>query len=267
MGGHDRLTVDVEGVLDEREVRRARSGMVSKGHYVEEEPPEQESVFEVQPDKGFHSVEKVVVGGDGRERLSISGWFHHIQEGEERYYPEKPAEAKSFTRAADIHLDATPTPQKRRSLRASLNPRPPSFPEPVYLKQHTMKALAPRFVEESSLELHHRNRQIPRDAPARPGRPRRQGPATLQRGRSQRRPQGPQRVGHPRAAAQVALPHFEGRGEERGRGATATPSVDANARSLQDELFSSVQQRGVPCVAVACDEADSDAASRGGAAV
>lgn len=48
--------------------------------------------FEVQPGKSFHSVEEVVVGGDGRERLSISGWFHHIQPGEEGYVPERPAE-------------------------------------------------------------------------------------------------------------------------------------------------------------------------------
>jgi len=49
--------------------------------------------FEVQPGKSFHSVEEVLVGGvgeDGRERLSISGWFHAAQEGEEGYAPEPP---------------------------------------------------------------------------------------------------------------------------------------------------------------------------------
>jgi Rps23 Pro-64 3,4-dihydroxylase Tpa1-like proline 4-hydroxylase len=56
--------------------------------------------FEVQPGKSFHSVEEVVVGGEGdedaRERLSISGWFHVAQEGEEGYEPELPArEVKS----------------------------------------------------------------------------------------------------------------------------------------------------------------------------
>lgn len=52
-------------------------------------------LFEVQPGKSFHSVEEVVVGGkgeDGRERLSISGWFHAAQEGEEGYAPETPVE-------------------------------------------------------------------------------------------------------------------------------------------------------------------------------
>lgn len=47
--------------------------------------------FEVQPGRSFHSVEEVVIGGnmeDGRQRLSISGWFHATQEGEEGYMPE-----------------------------------------------------------------------------------------------------------------------------------------------------------------------------------
>lgn len=43
--------------------------------------------FEVQPGRSFHSVEEVVVapGPDGRQRLSISGWFHQPQHGEEGY--------------------------------------------------------------------------------------------------------------------------------------------------------------------------------------
>lgn len=43
--------------------------------------------FEVQPGKSFHSVEEVIVGGgeDGRQRLSISGWFHAAQPGEPGY--------------------------------------------------------------------------------------------------------------------------------------------------------------------------------------
>lgn len=44
-------------------------------------------MFEVQPGKSFHSVEEVVVDTDhfGRQRLSISGWFHAAQPGEEDY--------------------------------------------------------------------------------------------------------------------------------------------------------------------------------------
>lgn len=54
--------------------------------------------FEVQPGKSFHSVEEVVVGGegeDGRQRLSISGWFHAAQPGEPGYEPEVVSDAKS----------------------------------------------------------------------------------------------------------------------------------------------------------------------------
>jgi prolyl 3-hydroxylase /prolyl 3,4-dihydroxylase len=51
--------------------------------------------FEVQPGRSFHSVEEVVVDGDGRERLSISGWFHKPQEGEEGYEPEPEVVEKS----------------------------------------------------------------------------------------------------------------------------------------------------------------------------
>lgn len=45
--------------------------------------------FEVQPGRSFHSVEEVVVGEgeDGRQRLSISGWFHAAQSGEEGHDP------------------------------------------------------------------------------------------------------------------------------------------------------------------------------------
>lgn len=47
--------------------------------------------FEVQPGRSFHSVEEVVVGGEdegGCQRLSISGWFHAAQPGEEGYVDE-----------------------------------------------------------------------------------------------------------------------------------------------------------------------------------
>ena len=47
-------------------------------------------LFEVQPGRSFHSVEEVVVdeGEDGAQRLSISGWFHAAQPGEEGYEGE-----------------------------------------------------------------------------------------------------------------------------------------------------------------------------------
>jgi Rps23 Pro-64 3,4-dihydroxylase Tpa1-like proline 4-hydroxylase len=49
--------------------------------------------FEVQPGRSFHSVEEVVVGEgeDGWQRLSISGWFHAAQPGEDGYEGEDEA--------------------------------------------------------------------------------------------------------------------------------------------------------------------------------
>lgn len=46
--------------------------------------------FEIQPGHSFHSVEEVTVDEDDcqRQRLSISGWFHRAQEGEEGYEVE-----------------------------------------------------------------------------------------------------------------------------------------------------------------------------------
>ncbi|KII95283.1 hypothetical protein PLICRDRAFT_34124 [Plicaturopsis crispa FD-325 SS-3] len=121
--------------------------------------------FEVQPGKSFHSVEEVVVGGegeDGRERLSISGWFHAAQPGEEGYQPEPPVREvkssreqltstqtvfKSYPESPEPPLPETPLSEEHVSFLSE-------FLNPVYLQTRTMRALATRFIEESSLELH-----------------------------------------------------------------------------------------------------------------
>lgn len=66
--------------------------------------------FEVQPGQSFHSVEEVIVGGeeDGRERLSISGWFHAAQEGEEGYVPEQTASAYKSSREQLVRPGSPP---------------------------------------------------------------------------------------------------------------------------------------------------------------
>ncbi|KAE9404856.1 hypothetical protein BT96DRAFT_1016009 [Gymnopus androsaceus JB14] len=99
----------------------------------------------VQPGRSFHSVEEVVVGSggeDGRERLSISGWFHDAQEGEEGYEPVEEAEIKSSRE----QLASTQTDFKSYS-----SSEQPPLPD-VELSEE--QALSSRFVEESSLELH-----------------------------------------------------------------------------------------------------------------
>ncbi|KAF5363718.1 hypothetical protein D9756_000291 [Leucocoprinus leucothites] len=122
--------------------------------------------FEVQPGQSFHSVEEVIVGGeeDDRERLSISGWFHAAQDGEEGYIPEQPTsvykssreqlqltqiEYKPYT-STDEEVLATATSLSENHI-AFLS----EFLNPVYLQPRTMQALAARFAEESSLELYH----------------------------------------------------------------------------------------------------------------
>ena len=53
--------------------------------------------FEVQPGHSFHSVEEVTIdeGDCARQRLSISGWFHKAQEGEEGYEGKETEAVKS----------------------------------------------------------------------------------------------------------------------------------------------------------------------------
>ncbi|KAJ3838267.1 Oxoglutarate and iron-dependent oxygenase degradation C-term-domain-containing protein [Lentinula raphanica] len=125
--------------------------------------------FEVQPGRSFHSVEEVVVGSggeDGRERLSISGWFHAAQEGEEGYV--KPVDEPEYKSSRE-QLANTQTAFKSYNTSQSTIDKPPlpdaqlseedltflsEFINPVYLQPRTMQSLASRFVEESSLELH-----------------------------------------------------------------------------------------------------------------
>ncbi|KAJ7246543.1 Oxoglutarate and iron-dependent oxygenase degradation C-term-domain-containing protein [Mycena haematopus] len=124
--------------------------------------------FEVQPGQSFHSVEEVVVGGggeDGRARLSISGWFHAAQEGEEGYVAE-PVQAQPKSSREQLTMTSTEFKNYPKNYPTETDGPPEEtlsdehtaflseFLNPVYLQPRTMKALAARFVEESSLELH-----------------------------------------------------------------------------------------------------------------
>lgn len=62
----------------------------------------------MQPGHSFHSVEEVVVdeGDNDRQRLSISGWFHKAQEGEEGYEAEPQTTAKSSLEQLVSYSDA-----------------------------------------------------------------------------------------------------------------------------------------------------------------
>ncbi|KAI0307124.1 Oxoglutarate and iron-dependent oxygenase degradation C-term-domain-containing protein [Multifurca ochricompacta] len=119
--------------------------------------------FEVQPGRSFHSVEEVVVGEgeDGRQRVSISGWFHAAQPGEDGYEGElaqplpssreqltsTSTEFKSYSESEATSLPDSPLAEDHISFLSE-------FLNPAYLQKRTIKALASRFVAESSLELY-----------------------------------------------------------------------------------------------------------------
>ncbi|KDQ57021.1 hypothetical protein JAAARDRAFT_35618 [Jaapia argillacea MUCL 33604] len=130
-------------------------------------------LFAIQPGRSYHAVEEVVVGGggeDGRQRLTISGWFHAAQPGELGYEAmssdhipkslissrEQLTTTRSDLKEYDDHSfpegDGPPLPDSPLSDQhiSFLS----QFLNPVYLQPQTIKALASRFEAESSLELH-----------------------------------------------------------------------------------------------------------------
>ncbi|GJJ07217.1 hypothetical protein Clacol_001417 [Clathrus columnatus] len=117
--------------------------------------------FEVQPGKSFHSVEEVVVGGgnDPRERLSISGWFHQAQEGEEGHEFELADREKSSLEQLTSGLERTFIPYPDDSP----PPIPPilseedkeflsQFMNPLYFSAKNLSMMAESFAAESSLQ-------------------------------------------------------------------------------------------------------------------
>ncbi|KAG6885465.1 hypothetical protein C0993_001330 [Termitomyces sp. T159_Od127] len=121
--------------------------------------------FEVQPGRSFHSVEEVVVGGegeDGRERLSISGWFHAAQENEDGYVPETSVpetrssreQLTSTSTTFSVYLAEPDAPHPDQPLSDEHKDFLSEFLNPVYLQPRTMETLSARFASESSLELH-----------------------------------------------------------------------------------------------------------------
>ncbi|CAG7848369.1 Prolyl 3,4-dihydroxylase ofd1; AltName: Full=2-oxoglutarate and Fe(II) dioxygenase domain-containing protein 1; AltName: Full=PKHD-type hydroxylase ofd1 [Serendipita indica DSM 11827] len=122
-------------------------------------------MFEVQPGKSFHSVEEVVVDTDksGRQRLSISGWFHRCQPGEEGY-EEVQDEADTFSSLKQLISHSTLTHSYNDGVEHTILPTNTLTPDqisflskyinPVYLSQKALSALTDRFASESSLELY-----------------------------------------------------------------------------------------------------------------
>jgi hypothetical protein len=137
--------------------------------------------FEVQPGRSFHSVEEVIVGEDGRARLSISGWFHAAQEGEDGYQADQATFELNSSREQLVRLvryivctivslrllqtssstafvaypESSEPPHPDSPLRPDYISYLSKFLNPVYLQTRTMKTLMTRFVAELHIELHH----------------------------------------------------------------------------------------------------------------
>ncbi|QRW15978.1 prolyl 3,4-dihydroxylase ofd1 [Rhizoctonia solani] len=119
--------------------------------------------FEIQPGRSFHSVEEVVVdeGGSQRQRLSISGWFHRPQEGEDDYDPEDVPKEKSSLQQlststkAQLQYDLG-VPSSTEELILSDNDKEylSQFLNPIYLEARAIATLNAKFAEKSSLDLH-----------------------------------------------------------------------------------------------------------------
>ncbi|KAG6379011.1 nuclear protein [Boletus reticuloceps] len=128
--------------------------------------------FEVQPGKSFHSVEEVVVDQKGHVRLSISGWFHAAQPGEEGYVAEEATAtqenvcsreqltsssnlsrcAGKFTQYDDTGDDTEP-PHPDVPLSPAYTSFLAKYLNPAYLQLRTLMTIMAKFVDESHLQL------------------------------------------------------------------------------------------------------------------
>ncbi|KAJ3116393.1 hypothetical protein HDU96_009751 [Phlyctochytrium bullatum] len=140
-------------------------------------PPKwnQLAMFAVQPGLSFHSVSEVVAK-DGRDRPSISGWFHVLQPEDMTEEEKKAATAVASTAAEDkakASLDQLTDGDDAKPFRP-LAPTPDTwtdaagndvflsdaeiaqlepFVNPRYLSPQVVSQANERFVEESSIQL------------------------------------------------------------------------------------------------------------------
>ncbi|ORY77590.1 Oxoglutarate and iron-dependent oxygenase degradation C-term-domain-containing protein [Leucosporidium creatinivorum] len=122
--------------------------------------------FEVQPGHSFHSVEEVVVQGDGEKggvgaRVSLSGWFHKPIEGEPGFEGTEGYAAKSSLQQLYATTLEPPTLYPSIDLNMPL-PLIPSaedlkvlspYINPQYFSASILSQLRPQFIETSQLLL------------------------------------------------------------------------------------------------------------------
>ncbi|KAI8818194.1 Oxoglutarate and iron-dependent oxygenase degradation C-term-domain-containing protein [Fimicolochytrium jonesii] len=116
-------------------------------------------MFTVQPGHSFHSVEEVVVD---KSRLSISGWFHVPQEGEEGYSEnaeEDAAAAPSLDQLQQglsepfVEFEGEVDPDAMEGLSEEDITELAKWLNPRYLNMSVLAQVSERFLEESSIQL------------------------------------------------------------------------------------------------------------------
>ncbi|CAI5759152.1 unnamed protein product [Candida verbasci] len=122
--------------------------------------------FTVQPGLSFHDVEEV---REDRHRLSIQGWFHIPQQGEEGYIPGEQSKVEAMSTLQQLQSKELQEFDFPKLYRDDLNPQESKiieqelsdedfdylskFLNPIYLKFETLKKLNEVFSDESVVEL------------------------------------------------------------------------------------------------------------------
>jgi hypothetical protein len=111
--------------------------------------------FDVQPGHSFHSVEEVVAD---KQRISVSGWFHHPLPGEKNY--KKPLEEQETSKSTleqiltTVSQDFKEYSQEfKEELTADDILYLKMFLNPQYLVKKTVDQANAKFCEESHIEL------------------------------------------------------------------------------------------------------------------
>ncbi|KAI8999276.1 Oxoglutarate and iron-dependent oxygenase degradation C-term-domain-containing protein [Gaertneriomyces semiglobifer] len=117
-------------------------------------------MFTVQPGHSFHSVEEVVVD---KPRLSISGWFHIPQEGEEGYVADRedgeaPSSLEQLQAGADAPFLDYPetdgvTAEALKGISEDDITTLSHWLNPRYLKLDILQKVSGSFLDESSIQL------------------------------------------------------------------------------------------------------------------
>ncbi|KAL8290631.1 hypothetical protein RQP46_002889 [Phenoliferia psychrophenolica] len=114
--------------------------------------------FVVTPGYSFHSVEEVVVEGDGKKggvgtRVSLQGWFHAPVEGEEGYEGEAAPTSESTLQQIYSMTLAPSQSYIEPPIAESISPSSLPLLNPAYLSPSLQSHLRTKFIADSHLLL------------------------------------------------------------------------------------------------------------------